>query len=442
MRLVAGFEGVEDGEGVIAAGFVHIDGMKAAGEGGIAFNMLAEFVQGGGADGLQFAAGEGGFEHIAGVQAAFSGAGADQGVHFVQEHNDFALGGGYFVDDGLEAFLEFAAEPGAGDEAAHIQGHHAAIAEGVGDVVVHDFDGEALGDGGFADAGVADEDGVVFGAAGQGLHGLADFGVAADYGVELAAAGELGEVDAVLFQGAVALFGVRVVHAVGAAQFLHGLIDHFLGEAEFLEQAGGVAGAFLGGGQEQVFHADELVFQAGRFLLGGLEHPLQAGGNENLLRAGDQLGGGFQGLVQAGFDGFGVDAEFVEDAAGQAVLEGDQGEQEVFHIPLGVLVAAHQFLGALDGLLGLAGKLFGAHYHRDHLRAGLRTGRDALPLPLPLPAAARRARSSSAVRAATSDSSSRMRSMSLRATSAPARLTPISSVKVLMRRRRSTSAME
>jgi hypothetical protein len=47
---------------------------------------------------------------------------------------------------------------------------------------------EALDDGGLAHAGLADEDGIVLGAAREDLDGAADFGVAADDRVELALA--------------------------------------------------------------------------------------------------------------------------------------------------------------------------------------------------------------------------------------------------------------
>jgi hypothetical protein len=61
--------------------------------------------------------------------------------------------------------------------------------------------GQALDDGGLADAGLADEHRVVLGAARQHLDDAADLVVAADDGVELAGAGRLGEVAAVLLEG-------------------------------------------------------------------------------------------------------------------------------------------------------------------------------------------------------------------------------------------------
>ena len=78
----------------------------------------------------------------------------------------------------------------------------------VGHVAGHHALGEALDDGGLADAGLADQHRVVLGAPGQHLHHAADLGVAADHRVELALAGALGEVDGVLVERRLAALGL------------------------------------------------------------------------------------------------------------------------------------------------------------------------------------------------------------------------------------------
>ena len=69
-----------------------------------------------------------------------------------------------------------------------------------GHVLADDALRQAFDDGGLADAGLADEHGVVLGAARQDLDDAADFLVAADDRIELALRGELGEVAPVLLQ--------------------------------------------------------------------------------------------------------------------------------------------------------------------------------------------------------------------------------------------------
>ncbi len=68
--------------------------------------------------------------------------------------------------------------------------------------------GQALGDGGLADAGLADEHRVVLGAPRQHLDDAPDLVVAADDRIELALAGEVHEVAAVLLERSEGVLGV------------------------------------------------------------------------------------------------------------------------------------------------------------------------------------------------------------------------------------------
>ncbi len=100
--------------------------------------------------------------------APFGAAGADQGVQLVDEQ-DGVLGPAHLVHDGLDAFLELAAILGAGDHHGQVEDDDAAIAQQLGDVAVDDELGQALDDGGLADAGLAEQHRVVLGAAAEDL---------------------------------------------------------------------------------------------------------------------------------------------------------------------------------------------------------------------------------------------------------------------------------
>ena len=91
--------------------------------------------------------------------------------------------------DGLEPLLELAAVLRAGHHRGQVEATSRLSAQRLGHVAGDDALGQALDDGGLADAGLADQDGVVLGAPGQHLHDAADLGVAADDRVELAVAG-------------------------------------------------------------------------------------------------------------------------------------------------------------------------------------------------------------------------------------------------------------
>ena len=151
------------------------------------------------------------------------------GVELVDEQ-DHVAGVLDFFQQGFEAFLEFAAELGAGHERAHIERDHAAILEALRHVGLDDAESEPFGDGGFADAGFADEHGVVLGAARQDLDHAANFLVAADHRVDLALAGALDEVDAVFFQGLKFSFGRLVGDAGRAADGTERAEDRVFGD--------------------------------------------------------------------------------------------------------------------------------------------------------------------------------------------------------------------
>ena len=100
----------------------------------------------------------------------------------------------------LQPLLEVAAVAGAGDHAGQLELDHPLAGQRLRHVVVHDALGEALHDRGLADAGLADQHRVVLGPAGQDLDGLLDLVVAADHRVDLALAGQRGQVRPELVQ--------------------------------------------------------------------------------------------------------------------------------------------------------------------------------------------------------------------------------------------------
>ena len=209
--LVALLEAAQDADRVLDGGLAHVDGLEAPLEGGVLLDVLLVLVERRGADAAQLAARERGLEHVRGVHRALGRARADDRVQLVDEEDDLALGLGDLLEHGLQPVLELAAVLGARDEGAEVEGDHALVLERLGDVALDDALGEALDDRGLADARLADEHGVVLGAAREDLDDAAHLVVAADHGVELALAGELGQVAAVLLEGLVAVLGVRVV---------------------------------------------------------------------------------------------------------------------------------------------------------------------------------------------------------------------------------------
>src|SRR6185369_15587156 len=80
----------------------------------------------------------------------------------------------------------------------------------IGDIALDDLAREAFGDGGFADAGIADVERVVLRPAAQDLHRAVDLGHATDQGIDLAGARLLIEVDGELLERAFLLAALLV----------------------------------------------------------------------------------------------------------------------------------------------------------------------------------------------------------------------------------------
>ena len=116
--LVALLEPAQDRDRVLDRRLAHVHGLEAPLERRVLLDVLAVLVERGRADRAQLAAREHRLEHVAGVHRALGGAGADDRVQLVDEHDDLALGVGDLLEHRLEPILELAAVLRAGDHRA------------------------------------------------------------------------------------------------------------------------------------------------------------------------------------------------------------------------------------------------------------------------------------------------------------------------------------
>ena len=147
------------------------------------------------ADRAQFAAGQLRLEHIRSIHRAFGRARADDGVQLVDEENDLALRAS--VTSLRNAFSRSSNSP-RNFAPATIAPMSIAISrlvlQRLRHVAGNDAAREPFHDRGFAHAGLADENRIVFRPAREHLHDAADFVVAADHRIDLPAARALGQV--------------------------------------------------------------------------------------------------------------------------------------------------------------------------------------------------------------------------------------------------------
>ncbi len=204
--LVALFQAAEDGDGVLDRGRLDHHRLEAPLERGVFLDVLPVLVEGRRADEVQLAPRQHRLEHVGGVHGAFRGARADHGMELVDEEND-VVAILDLLEHRLQTLFELAAVLGAGHERPHVEGDHALFLQRFGHVPADDALGEALHDRRLADAGLADENGVVLGAPAQDLDDAANLIVPADDRIELAFSRQVGEVSPVLLERGIGPFG-------------------------------------------------------------------------------------------------------------------------------------------------------------------------------------------------------------------------------------------
>ena len=177
------------------------------------------------------------------------------------------------------------------------------VLQHLGHLALHDAARQPLGDGGLADAGIADIKRIVLGAAAENLDGAVDLGLAADQRVDLAVARLLVEIDAIGVErvmgalrrllGALRLLFLRALDAAGfgAARRLGDAVRDIVHRVEarhvlLLQEIDGVAFAL---GEHRHQHIGAGHFLAARGLdvdRGALQHALEAGGRLGVLDLG------------------------------------------------------------------------------------------------------------------------------------------------------------
>ena len=276
----------------------------------------------------------------------------DERVQLVDEQHDVAAGLD-LLQHLLEALLEVTAVARAGDERAQVERVDLLALERLGHLALDDGLAESLDDGGLADAGLADQHGVVLGAAREHLHDALDLLLAPDDRVELLIACELREVApelvehhgtlrAALALRAAAGRGLALAAGVAGEQLDHGLADAVEVGAELLQDLRGDALALADEPEQDVLGADVVVAELQRLAQRELQDLLGA------RRERDVPGGGGLALADDLLDllahGLERDVQGLERLGGDAFALVDQPEQDVLGADVVVVEHPRLFL--------------------------------------------------------------------------------------------------
>ena len=336
----------EDVDRLVDGRLLDHDRLEAALEGGVLLDVLAVLVEGGGADALQLAAAQRWLEDVGRVDRPLGGARPDERVELVDEE-DVVVRAAQLLDDLLEPLLELAAVLRAGDERADVEGQDALVGQRLGHVAGDDALREGLGDRGLADAGLADQRGIVLRLAPEDLDDPLDLLLAADDGVEGSGAGGIGQVDAELVERGGLRRTLRLLgrgRARALAEDVDDLVAHLVEvDAEALEHAGGDALALTDESEQQVLGADVVVAEAACLVDGQLDDALRARSepdvtdDRSVAATDDELDGGAN-LGQ-------LDVHVLEHARGDALALADEPEQQVLGADVVVVEALRLVLG-------------------------------------------------------------------------------------------------
>src|SRR5581483_6868829 len=270
-----------------------------------------------------------------------------------------------FLNGCLQAFLELAPEAAPGDHRAQVKADHTLAKQNLGHVIVGNLLRQPFDDGGLANTRLADQHRVVLGAPAQNLDHAQDFVVAPDHRVEFALLRHACQVAAVLFERAVAAFGLGVGDALPAPEVLDDLQDALFGHACFLHDAGNGCAGLAQNRQEDVFSTDVLVLQAIGFFLGQIDHALDAGRHEHLSRAAAidcRFRAGLQDFVQLEAQRVLVNIHFFENLRYHTLWLFQERQQDVFGIHLIMPVALQDFVGAGGGVLRTLSESIKTHH--------------------------------------------------------------------------------
>ena len=177
---------------------------------------------------------------------------------------------------GFQPLLKVAAIACAGEERSHVERKNRGVRQNLGRLALDDLLREAFGDGGLADAGIADQERVILAAAAKNLHAAFNLRRPPDQRVDVALAGLGVQVDAIFRERAFAFLLLaavgrcfRLIRLLGAAHLARLAIGRVFGDAVrdvidrivarhvlLLQEKGGVAFPLGEDGDEDVGASD------------------------------------------------------------------------------------------------------------------------------------------------------------------------------------------
>ena len=235
VRLVLGGNTTQDCNGVLDRRLTNENLLETTLKSRVLFDVLAVLIQSGCANHAELTAGQHGLEHIARVHCPFRATtGTDDSVELVDEGDDFTIGSFDFIQDGLEAFLEFTAVLRTRNHPCQIKSDELLVLQGLGHISGDDSLSQPFHNCGLTNARFTDENRIVLGSTGQHLDHTANLAITANHRIQFSLASHLSEVTTVLLQGFEGAFRIGAGNRIGT-KLIQSLLQAVCGCAVFAQ---------------------------------------------------------------------------------------------------------------------------------------------------------------------------------------------------------------
>ena len=365
VRLIPLAQAAKNRNRILDIGLADVDDLEAPLQRCVFLDVLAVLVQRGCANRPQFAARQGRLHHIAGIDRALSSACAHQGVQLVDEEDDLSIRLIDLLQHSLEPVLELASELCPGQHGPQVQRNYPLIPQQVGHVARNNAPGEALDNGCFAYAWLADQHRIVLRPPAQHLDHAANLLVASNHRVELAAPGQLSQVLGVFFERLELGFGVLIGDTRGPAHRGQRLQNRVVRRALGQQRIDCRVALFAGQAQQQMLGRDVLVLEVSRFLerlFDGFVEPVRQARLALRTRNSRQF---LLDRVQLGFQPLHGNANFFEHRQNHALAVCDQAQQQMHRLQLRIAQLRGLRDCLLHCLLRLDGQFVPANSHNS-----------------------------------------------------------------------------
>src|SRR6267142_4870207 len=319
MDFVALLQAAQNRDRVFNRRLTHEHRLEAPLQRRILFDVLAILIERGRPDDVELAPRQRRLEHVRGVHRPFGFARADERVQLVDEHDVLPFSSGQLLQYRLEPLLEFTAELGPGDQRADVERDQMLVLERVGDVAVDDALCQPFDDRGLTHARLADQDGIVLGAAGQHLHHAADLFVATDDRIELALARDFRQITGEALQRLILILRLLIRDAMRASYALERRQQILAADAGGREQLARRRVLLFGEGEQQMLGGDIRVAQRLGIFVRAIQHARQLP-RQRRIRATRLLGEALNLALRLGLELRDIEAGFLEQRDDDALV--------------------------------------------------------------------------------------------------------------------------